>query len=114
VPVSSGAAVAGAKVTATNTATFVTANTVSTTSGTFTLPFLQPGTYSVAVEAPGFASDIRRDIPLDVDQTVNLDFVLQVSSIRQTIEVTGAAPLLQTETADVRQELTIRQSSRCH
>lgn len=101
----SGAAIVGAKITATNAGTAVAASTVTTGDGNFTLPFLQPGSYNVTVEATGFASGVRRDVKLDVDQTANFDFVLQVGSTRETIEVSGTAPLLQTQTAGVGQEI---------
>lgn len=101
----SGANIASAKVTATSTGTPVVSSTVTTNDGRFTLPFLQPGSYDITAEATGFTAAKRPNVKLDVDQTANLDFSLQIGSERQIVEVSAAAPLLQTETSGVGQEI---------
>src|ERR1700732_5528096 len=61
-----GAVTSGAKVTATNTATGIATTSESTAAGLYTVPNLQPGPYTVTVEAPGFAEEIANDINLSV------------------------------------------------
>src|ERR1041385_9455047 len=65
---SSGAVVAGAKITATNIATNVTRATSSGTDGNFTLPFMPVGTYRVDVDAPGFKKFEQTGLVLDVNR----------------------------------------------
>src|SRR5262249_51835956 len=60
-----------------------------------------PGTYTVKVEAPGFQPIQRSNIELQVQQTANIDFVLNIGQATQTVEVSGAAALLNTEDATV-------------
>jgi Carboxypeptidase regulatory-like domain/TonB dependent receptor/TonB-dependent Receptor Plug Domain len=105
----SGAVVAGAMVTATeiDTATKTSAKTDS--DGSFTLRPLKIGRYSVSAEATGFQKEIRQNIVLDVQQTIRLDFKLQVGSVTQTTQVSGEAPLVETETASLGQVVTSRQ-----
>lgn len=98
-----GASIAAARVRATNTATAVSSSTVTTSDGNYTLPFLPPGLYNISVEKTGFTSGVRSSVKLDVDQTAKLNFMLQVGSVSQTVEVSGRAPLLQTQNAEVGQ-----------
>jgi len=97
----SGASVAGATVTATNTDTGISTVVKSETNGNFVINPLKIGRYSVSVEASGFRRELRQDIVLDVQQSIKLDFTLQVGSVTQTTEVSGAAPLLETENASL-------------
>jgi hypothetical protein len=99
---SSGASVANAKVTVTETTTGVNHSGQTNDSGNFTFPNLPPGSYSVAVEQTGFKKETRRDIALLVDTTTRVDIQLTPGSITESIEVTGAPPLLQTDTAPAR------------
>ena len=92
-----GAAVPNAKVTITNTATNVSYDTVSTGAGAYTRPAVPPGTYTVAVEAPGFQKAQQSNVIVNPGAPVAVDLTLQVGNASQTVEVTAAAPLLQTE-----------------
>jgi hypothetical protein len=95
---STGAVVAGAKILITQQATGVK-NTVETDStGTYVRPLLQPGTYTIEVEATGFRKAIQRDILLNTGDRVGVNIQLTVGDLSQSVEVTAAAPLLQTET----------------
>lgn len=100
---SNGAAIRGASVTLTNTGTNVVIKTQSVGDGTFVINNLPPGPYRVAVTAEGFRQLIRAGLVLDVDQTAHLDLTLQVGAVSQTVEVTSAEPLLETQTSDVGQ-----------
>ena len=64
------------------------------------MPFLKPGTYSVAVEAPGFKKLVREGVSLSVGDTVGLDITLEVGAVTEQVTVTAEAPLLETAKAD--------------
>lgn len=94
-----GAVVLNAKVTVT-AANTGQAKTVTTDSeGRYSVPFLQPGGYSVTVEAQGFAKSVRSGLNLEVAQTATLDLKLKIGSTTDTVDVTSDAPLLATETS---------------
>lgn len=97
------AVIAGAKVKITQSATSVTRETVTDERGQFSAPNLRPGEYSVTVTATGFQGRTFTGIILAVDQTVNLPAVLQPGAVEQTIEVTAAAPLLDSSTSSLGQ-----------
>ena len=99
----SGAVVPGAKVTLTNEATAFITGTVTASGGTFSFTPIKIGTYSVTVEFQGFQKEIRPHITVDVQQQVVVDFVLHPGLVTQTVEVTSAVPLLQTQNASVGQ-----------
>jgi hypothetical protein len=96
-----GAAVPGAKVAATDIATGVVTNTTSDASGNYSFPSLAPAGYKVTVDAPGFKTDALTGITLLVDQKARVDIHLQVGSVDSTVEVTSAAPLVDTSSASV-------------
>ena len=97
----SGAAIAGAKVTIINTATAAERTTTSNEAGIYNVPALRPGNYSVRVESSGFKIAERKDIVLQVGQVDRLDFSMQLGNVSDTIEVSGGAPVIETETATV-------------
>src|SRR5215471_2566694 len=96
----SGGSVPNAKVVATEVNTGVARSTQTNESGNFTFPDMTPGQYSLNVEAQGFKKESRRDIALIVNSSTRVDVQLQPGSVTETIEVTGAPPLLQTDRAD--------------
>ena len=98
---SSGAVVANAKVAITEETTAVTRTGQTNDSGNFTFPDLPPGRYTVAVELSGFKKEVRKGIDVVVNSTSRVDLQLQPGQLSETIEVTAAAPLLQTDRADV-------------
>ena len=97
----SGGAIPNAEVKITNQATGVTITKHTSNDGFYTAPLLQPGTYSIVVTATGFASALRKDLSLQIQQVLQQDFQLQVGSIQQEVTVQGGAPLLNTESAEV-------------
>jgi len=97
----SGAVTPNVSVTVTNTATNVARSTVTNNSGVYSFPDLVPGTYQVRVTAPGFDTVVKTGIELQVQQTARVDFELRVGQSTQTVEVSGMAALLTTETATV-------------
>jgi hypothetical protein len=104
-----GAAVAGAKITITETGKGTTGTYQSDQAGEYNVPFLIPGTYSVSAEKDGFKRSITRDVVLDVDQRARVDFQLQIGEVSQTLEVTAAAPLVQSESSELGEVVGQRQ-----
>src|SRR3981081_1736747 len=94
---SSGAAISGAQVTATNAGTNAVRVATTNEAGIYTIGFLVPSTYSVKVEKAGFKSATRNGVELQVQQSARIDFELPVGQVNESIEVTSAAPLLTTE-----------------
>jgi hypothetical protein len=97
----SGAAVAQAAVTATNTQTNVATETVTTDTGAYRVVGLPAGEYTLVVRAPGFQTQRRASIPIQVSQTTTVDFQLNIGDVTETVEVQASAPLIQTESSDV-------------
>ena len=98
---SSDAVVLGATVTVTNSQTNVARTTTTNSAGNYTFPAIPPGVYNVKAEMPGFKGEVREGVELEVEQIARIDFHLQVGAVTETVEVTGGAPLLTTESATV-------------
>jgi hypothetical protein len=92
----SGAVVAGAEVTATNGQTGTTAAAKTNQDGIYSIPYLPPGTYAVDVQSSGFKKLQRAGIEVRVNDRINLELHLEVGTSSETVEVTGAPPLLET------------------
>jgi len=97
----SGAIIVGAKVTITNSQTNVARTTTTNSAGDYAFPALQPGLYNMRAEMQGFRGESREGLELQVEQIARIDFHLQVGAVTQTVEVSGGAPLLTTESATV-------------
>jgi hypothetical protein len=95
------AAVAGATVTITNIDTNAKRVAITTDAGVYSFPSLPPGVYNIRVEKPGFKADTSKQIEVQVQQTVRLDFTLQVGAVSESVEVTAAADQLQQENATI-------------
>ena len=98
-----GAAVPAAPVTATNTETGAEKSASTDANGQYTIPFLQPGIYSVTVNMEGFRSAVRENIRLEVNQTVRADFALEIGAVSEVVEVTGSVPMLDSESSSLGQ-----------
>ncbi|HTX75934.1 MAG TPA: carboxypeptidase-like regulatory domain-containing protein, partial [Terracidiphilus sp.] len=92
-----GAAVAGAKVTVTNLDSGVATVFTTNPTGDYTAPALNPGKYSVAVEAQGFSRSESGNLVLEVQQSLRQDFKLSVGAVSNTVEVSAATQMLHTE-----------------
>lgn len=97
----SGAPVASAQVKVTQQETGVSVTKQTAGDGNYTVPLLKAGTYTLEVTAPGFKSEVRKDITLQIQQVAQQDFRLQIGDVRQQITVEGTAPLLNTESTEV-------------
>jgi outer membrane receptor protein involved in Fe transport len=96
---SQGLAVPGATVTVTGAQGSKTATT--DTDGRFQIPYLTPGTYSVKAELQGFKSVAQSDIGLRLGQTVDLPLTMQVGGLSETVNVSGAAPVVDTSSTTI-------------
>jgi hypothetical protein len=79
---------------------------VTETDGEYRMTGLPPSSYSVAVETSGFQKEIRKDVVVNVGQTVILDFHLQLASATAQVEVTGELPVVETERGSQADTLT--------
>src|SRR3984957_9261003 len=100
---SNGAIVPNAIVRITNEGTNETANLESDSAGEYTAGNLNPGSYTIEIEKTGFSKHINKGFIVQVGQTARLDVVLTIGSVTQSVEVTGAIPVLQAENASVGQ-----------
>src|SRR3954451_3121884 len=105
----SGALIPNAQVAVKQLSTGETRTTTTNTSGEFNVPFLQPGQYSLTATAGGFKSKTLNDMTLQVDQKMNLRIALDVGSSTETVEVTGAAPLVDSATSSLGQVIANKQ-----
>jgi len=107
-----GAVIPGATVSATNNATAATRTSSTNDDGAYNLPGLQPGTYTVKFELAGFKTLQHDAVPLRVDTTTQIDAVLAVGNLAETVTVTESTPIINTTDASVGNALderTIRQ-----
>jgi len=93
-----GAAVPDAAITVTNVATGVANSARTNERGFYQVPFLGPGLYKVDATKTGFAPLTRENLRLEVDQAARVDFTLRLGAVAETVEVTAAAALLESET----------------
>jgi hypothetical protein len=98
---SGGATVTNAQVTIVLTGQQTTYDAVTNESGNFTEPDLPSGTYTVTVAAPGFKKETRENIEVITNHTARVDVTLSAGSASETITVSAAPPLLQTDRADI-------------
>ena len=96
-----GASVGGAAVAASNTETKVVYRSTTTSSGNYVIQQLPVGIYELSVETSGFRRYVRRDLPLNVAQTLTVDVQLEVGQVDQSVEVSAYVTTLQTNTSDL-------------
>lgn len=70
-------------------------------AGVYTIPSLVPGVYSIKAVASGFKVVERTNVELQVEQAARVDFTLEVGQTTQTVEVTGSAELLTTDSTAI-------------
>ncbi len=87
---SAGAVVAGAEVTIVHIATNVTRSTATAENGTYVAPQLQPGLYRVTVKKSGFKAGIVDEVKLDVQQTREVDIILEVGAAAEMVSVSAS------------------------
>ena len=97
----SGAVVPDATVTLTNDATQVNNRTQSSKSGDYSFPTVAVGTYTIEFEAAGFKKLTRKQVALDLNQTLTVNGTLELGSNTETVEVTSEAPLIDTSSTQL-------------
>jgi hypothetical protein len=95
-----GALIADAKVTLISEATGLTSSTVTAKDGTYTFSPVKIGSYALSVESPGFKKATTH-VSVNVQEQARADFQLVTGAVTETVEVTSAAPQLQTQDASV-------------
>ena len=106
---SSGAVLPGVSVTLKNIETGATRTVTSNDVGFYSAPFLPVGRYSVTAKMPGFATLVRDDVEVGLNQTRVADFELKAASREETVTVIGAAPPINTVNAEVKGTLNAQQ-----
>lgn len=101
----SGALVADATVTATNVATGEAQTIKSDSEGKYSFVNLLPASYTVEVTKTNFKRYVRENVDVAVGAVVRIDSGLTVGNVDETVQVTTASPLLQTETSSLNQEV---------
>jgi hypothetical protein len=96
-----GNVVSGAQVTVLNRATNQSVSATTNSSGYYSFPLLQPALYQITVRAAGFKEYLQDNIQLDVAQTRNVDASLDVGQVTESVTVTAAPPLLETQTSSL-------------
>jgi hypothetical protein len=107
---SSGAVVAGASVTLTNTSTAEKRTQPSGDDGHFTFVNLFQGQYRVDIEKQGFKHFVRTSVVVEVQQDTHVDGTLTIGQTSETVEVTSEIPLLQTESSSLGQVVETRKA----
>jgi len=97
----SGARVSVAQITITNRETGQAVHLTTDGEGNYNANLLKIGTYSVSATKQGFETTFQASVDVAVNQSVRVDLVLKLGSTSEKVEVTGAAPLLQTESSSL-------------
>jgi hypothetical protein len=101
----SKASVPSSHVEALNIKTGVVRGAATDASGIYLFRELQPGIYKVTASAPNFGTNVIENVSVDANTETRVDVQLALARQTSTVTVTGAAPLLQTDRADVHSEL---------
>lgn len=107
----SGGAIPGATVVVKNSGTGVTTETTSSSTGTFTVPSLLPGTYSVTISLTGFKTAVFNDVVLNAGVPQSLTARLEIGGMTETVVVEGATRLIQTVSSSVSSTVNTKQIS---
>lgn len=105
----SGAVVPGVTVTMVNLATNEARTVVTNEHGAYRVDGLRPSKYSLTAELQGFATVVRPEITVNVGAVLTIDVVLKVSTVQETVTVSGEAPMVQAEKADLSTVITKEQ-----
>jgi hypothetical protein len=105
----SGAIVPNVTVTATNTATDVKASASTNAGGEYRISNLLPGNYDVSAGAPGFSTFKLKGVPVQLNQAATVDITLNVGSVSTSVEVSDAASVIDTTTAQIQTTYSVKQ-----
>jgi hypothetical protein len=104
----SGAVVPKARITVLDEATNAVREAETNDDGDYTVALLVPGRYRVTAESKGFRTSIFSDVTVDVDQTVRVDFALEVGAATEEVRVKDTPPAIQTDTSTLGQVVNNR------
>src|SRR5262252_10278240 len=104
----SGAVIPGATVTLTDMGTNAVQTTTTESNGFFRFSLLKPGPYTLAIKQSGFKS-VSQKIAVSVGQITTTNLRLDLGATSEVVEVTGAAPLIETENANLATTYSINQ-----
>src|SRR5215813_7072111 len=96
-----GAAVANATITVTNQRKGTTDTATTNADGNYSVTHLIPDVYTIRAEGAGFKASEIKDVNVSADAGARVDMSFQVGGTSETVEVTGEAPELKTDRADV-------------
>ncbi len=102
----SGAVVPGAAITATNTATNIATSATSNSNGDYELPALHVGVYTISAKAPNYAEAVAQNITISVGTRQRIDLELKIGQAQASVEVTGVALQLETDSSQRGQTIT--------
>ena len=102
-----GAVIPNAPIQARNIETGVVYPAATSTTGNYTITQLPVGTYELSVAVQGFKKWIRPALTVEVAQVLRVDAQLEVGSSTESVTVTAEAPILDTETGDLRHSVTV-------
>ena len=98
-----GAAIGTAKVTLTDEATGVSRATLTGTGGEYSFTAVNPATYTVLIETPGFKKLERKGVVVSTQEFLLVDLKMEVGDVTQSVNVTEEVPLMETENASTGQ-----------
>src|SRR3984885_13325476 len=107
----SGAAVAGASITATNTATNIESSATSNSNGDYEVPALHVGVYTISAKATNYAEAVAQNIAISVGSRQRIDLELKVGETQSSVEVSDVALQLETESSERGQTITQYQTA---
>ena len=107
----SEAVIPKSRVTVRNQGTNAIREVLTNDDGDFSVPLLSPGVYEVTAERAGFRRSVYSDVNLHVDQTVRVDFELQIGQPTEHVVVTESVPIVQTDTSTLGQVIERKQVS---
>ena len=97
------ALIVGARLTLTKVDTGVTRQAVTNKDGYYNIPFVPPGNYELNVLADGFRSVTRNNVSINVDQAARIDFILEIGTLNESVNITASDPPLERETSSIGQ-----------
>src|SRR5206468_2404878 len=95
----SGSVVSKAAIVLTNQGTGIVAKAATSEEGNYTFSTVKIGVYTVTAEAPGFSKAVAKDVTVNVNARQRVDLALQVGAVTETVEVTAAAAVLETDSS---------------
>ena len=103
---SSGAAIPNVSVAVTNDATGIAINVMTNGTGDYEVPSLRAGVYTVTAKAAGFSDSVAKGVTISIGARVRTDMTMKIGAAETTVQVTGVALQLETESSERGQTIT--------